>query len=73
MARESFIKIGDYNTSGDVMNRTFKQLKLSISPSLSNTFSLARLEVINKIPVLVNFMQRIKFSIKDRLNFIPIQ
>src|SRR3954466_10541614 len=63
---EPGIKICKYNFLGDLMVGTFEHQGLQSPPSLSDALSVVRPKVVDVVPVLVNFMKRIKLCIKER-------
>src|ERR1044072_6386115 len=65
LTRKPGIKICKYNFLGELMVRAFEHQGLQSPPSLSDDFSVARPKVVDVVPVLVNFMHRIKLCIKE--------
>src|SRR3954470_3576835 len=73
LTRKPGIKICKYNFLRELMVWTFEHYGLQSPPSLSDALSVARPKVVNIVPVLVNFMKRIKLCIKERHKLWPFK
>src|ERR1041385_5669361 len=71
--RKAGIKNCKYNFLGELMVWAFEHQGLQSPPSLSDAFSVARPEVVDLVPVLVNFTKRIKLCIKERHKIWPFE
>src|ERR1044072_2583083 len=73
LTRKPGIKNCKYNFFGELMVGAFEHQGLQSPPSLSDAFSVARPKVVDVVPVLVNFMHRIKLCIKERHKLWPFK
>src|ERR1041384_6433905 len=64
---------GIQNFLGELMVGAFEHQGLQSPPSLSDALSIARSKVVDVVPVLVNFMKRIKLCIKERHKLLPFK
>src|SRR3954464_15899619 len=71
LTRKPGIKICKYNFLGELMVGASEHQRLQSPPSLSDALSVARRKVVDVVPVLVNFMKRIKLCIKERHKLWP--
>src|SRR3954468_11012149 len=71
LTRKPGIKICKYNFLGELMVGAFEHQGLQSPPSLSDAPSVVRPKVVDVVPVLVHFTNRIKLCIKERHKLLP--
>src|SRR3954462_12605004 len=73
LTRKPSIKVCKYNFLGELMVGAFEHQGLQSPPRLSDTLSVARPKVVDVVPVLVNFMKRIKLCINESHKLLPFK